>query len=224
MNDKVILNDFDDCLTHKGKCRRVPDSKSCKPLELLLQLAGSSCKDWSPFGKRGCEAGPSAPAFMVLNLADKCRASQSMSQNLFLLTSKSWTVIKFLSLTAVKDEDGEEIPATCFRPRKCLWLSATGIGTRTRPDHWRIVICGSILVMFFFWLRYFVKLLPLQGKTILCIPLRCRLKCSIIQCRAKDFTVCASARTLCFLAALLSNQVLAARYRDVSRKAGGTLF
>ena len=83
---------------------------------------------------------------------------------------------------------------------------------------------GPYLWCFFFWLRYFVKLLPLQGKTILCIPSRCRLKCSIIQCRAKDFTVCASARSLCFLAALLSNQVLAARYRDVSRKAGGTLF
>jgi hypothetical protein len=72
MDDKVVLKDHDMCFTHKRQCRRIPDPKRTRSRALLeLLLAGSSCVDWSLFGKHGGDAGASAAAFIVLILDDK---------------------------------------------------------------------------------------------------------------------------------------------------------
>ena len=72
MADSVMLKDHDMCLTHKRQCRRIPDPKHPRtPTLLELLLAGSSCVDWSLFGKHGGDAGASAAAFIVLILDDK---------------------------------------------------------------------------------------------------------------------------------------------------------
>ena len=72
MDDSVVLKDHDMCFTHKCQCRRIPDPKRSRSQTLLeLLLAGSSCVDWSSFGKHGGDAGASAAAFIVLTLDDK---------------------------------------------------------------------------------------------------------------------------------------------------------
>lgn len=68
LDPAVKLAEYDHCLRHSCNCRRVFHSKQSGKRVLRLQVAGSSCTDYSLFGKRLGQSGPAAPAFMVLIL------------------------------------------------------------------------------------------------------------------------------------------------------------
>ena len=70
MDKSTSIAEYDICLAHGRKCRRVPgmDVKAdAGYLDMLV--AGSPCPDHSSFGKHNGQTGESAPAFMTLILA-----------------------------------------------------------------------------------------------------------------------------------------------------------